>query len=126
MYGREPLGRLTSAFGLVLALAHPWPSTALAQADAVGGEPEPPVLACSVNGYDVMIFNRGTEAFLPGTVVEWYVPFARKGGTHVLEAGLEPGSREFLTGILANNWLDPGKPCEIVIAEDTADAPQEY
>lgn len=105
---------LAVALATLAAMAVP----AAAQDAAPPGEEAPAVLACSVNGYDVMIFNRGTEAFPPGTSVDWYVPFARKRGTHVLETGLEPEAREFLTGILANNWLDPSRACEIAFTPE--------
>lgn len=93
---------------VTVMLAIQVPSTAGAVQVSAG----PPVIVCTVAGYDVIIHNTGTDPIVSGTPVDWSVPFARKQGSHLLTGELEPGGRVFLSGILSPSWMEPGGDCE--------------
>lgn len=106
---------LSKNAGLVLlALLYLASGPGLAQS----GDEQPTMsLACNVAGYDVVVRNEGQEPVAAGIALEWSVPFARRSGSHRLDAPLEPGGQVFLSAALGNNYLDSSKPCELMIVQ---------
>ena len=72
-------------------------------------------IICQTSGYDVIIFNHGSNAIAAGTQLRWSVPFARMQGDHTLDSALEPGQRAFLTGVLGSSFLGSATQCEVAL-----------
>lgn len=83
-----------------------------------GQESDPVPLGCEAAGYDVIVYNEGSEAVPAGTTLDWTVRFARKEGTHTLPADLEPNGREFISGALGSNYLEGSTPCTAFLELD--------
>lgn len=84
-----------------------------------------PMVVCVVSGYDVIIYNRDTEALAAGARVDWSVPLLRMQGSHVLGAALEPDERVFLSGVLAGGgFLEPSQRCEAALNVSATQTPQ--
>lgn len=95
---------------LVLAMPFLLCGVVIAQ-DAADESP----VRCKVSGYDVIVYNEGTEPVPLGTVIAWSVPFARMEAEHTLTADLEPGDRVFLSGALGASFLGSSTPCSLTI-----------
>jgi hypothetical protein len=72
-------------------------------------------VTCEVNGYSVIIFNRGTEAIASETALHWSVPFVLMEGEHTLTDRLAPGEWVYLPNTLGSNYLSKTTPCEASI-----------
>lgn len=72
-------------------------------------------VTCEVNGYSVIIFNRGTDSLAAETALHWSVPFVLMEGDHTLTEVLAPGEWVYLPNTLGSNYLGKTTPCEASI-----------
>ena len=99
---------LVRSLGLLVILG---PSAALAQGS---GEPAV-VVACAVQGHDLVLYNRSAEALPTGTTIRWSAWNGRREGDHTLSEPLEPQIGLSLSGALGASYFWD-RPCEAHIA----------
>lgn len=84
--------------------------------------PAASVIACKVNGYDIMLTNTGDEAIAVGAAIAWSVPFARRAGVLTLTRPLAPQGTTAITGANGSSYLTPRIPCEANLSAPEAPA----
>lgn len=77
--------------------------------------PEPPI-ACMVNGYDLVLTNKGAEVLAVGTRIAWQVPFARREGVFELTRAMEVGQMAVVAAANGANYLNARTPCMAELA----------
>lgn len=75
----------------------------------------PAVVACSVQGHDLILYNRSGESMPAGVTIQWSAWNGRREGTYTLTEPLEPDVGLTLSGALGASYFWD-RPCDAYVA----------
>ena len=75
----------------------------------------PAVVTCSVQGHDLVLYNRSKESMSAGITIQWSAWNGRREGVHTLTEPLEPDVGLTLSSALGASYFWD-RPCEARVA----------